>query len=304
MKYRFRLLLPGIALAGFLFCIMSALGITDNLCVTEGCDVYQGYTVAGVSLYWVGAAVFLLLAMISLWPGSYGVLAILTGLVLVGNFVFLIMQFLLWPCTSCLIVAALLGIFAWCLSIHVKSGLRMLCMVWLLLFSANLLLLARDSIPPWPVLGKTNAEIQVFFSPSCPACREVVENFLHRPDIEPYVAFYPVAKDDGDRQRINLLVRNLRQDMPPKQAFATHWQTLTRPDQMGKNGYLALNLWRNQLHLAKKNAVQVPLIISRIPLGEFSGMAALPSDGCSIFSTDLESCEDELPPDPFEALFR
>ncbi len=304
MKYRFRLLLPGIALAGFLFCIMSALGITDNLCVTQGCEVYRGYTVAGVSLYWLGAAVFLLLAMISLWPGSYGVLAILTGLVLVGNFVFLIMQFLLWPCTSCLIVAALLGSFAWCLSVQVKSGLRMLCMVWLLLFSANLLLLARDSIAPWPVLGKTNAEIQIFFSPSCPACREVVENFLDRPDIEPYVAFYPVAKDDGDRQRINLLVRNLRQGMPPKQAFSTHWQTFTRLDQLGNNWFLALNLWRNQIHLAKKSAVQVPLIISRIPLGEFSDMDALPPGGCSIFSTDFENCEDEIPPDPFETLFR
>ncbi|MFO8083019.1 MAG: hypothetical protein R6U27_01715 [Desulfobacterales bacterium] len=304
MKYRFRLLLPVIALAGFLFCLMSALGITDTLCVTQGCEVYQGYTVAGVSLYWVGAAVFLLLAMISLWPRSYRVLAILTGLVLVGNFVFLIMQFLLWPCTSCLIVAALLGSFAWCLSVHVKSGLRMLCMVWLLLFSANLLLLARDSIPPWPVLGKTNAEIQVFFSPTCPACREVVENFLHRSDIEPYVAFYPVAKDDGDRQRINLLVRNLRQDMPPKQAFAAHWQTFSNLDQLGKDWYLALHLWRNQIHLAKKSAVQVPLIISRIPLGELSDMAALPPEGCSIFSADFENCEDELPPDPFENIFR
>lgn len=304
MKYRFTLSLTAIALAGFFFCFMSALGITDTLCITQGCEVYQGYTVAGVSLYWVGAAVFLLMAMLSLWPGIYGVLAILTGLVLVGNFVFLIMQFLLWPCTSCLVVAALLGSFAWCLSIHVKSGLRILCMVWLLLFSANLLLLARDSIAPWPVLGKTNAEIQIFFSPTCPACREVVENFLNRPDIKPYVAFYPVAKDDFDRQRINLLVRNLRQGMPPQQAFAAHWQTSDRLDQLGKDWYLALNLWRNQIQLAKKSAVQVPLIISRIPLGELSDMGALPPDGCSIFSTDFENCEDELPPDPFETIFR
>ncbi|MCA1786716.1 MAG: hypothetical protein LC657_12130, partial [Desulfobacteraceae bacterium] len=220
MKYRFNLILMAIALAGFLFCLLSALGITDAFCLTQGCEVYQGYTVAGISLYWIGALVFLILGLMSLWPGAYGLLAILTGLVLVGNFVFLIIQFLMWPCTSCLIVAALLGSFAWCLAGHVKSGLGILCMVWLLLFSANIFLLAKDSIPPWPVLGKNNAEIQVFFSPTCPACRQAVENFLRDPDLAPYVAFYPLAKNNDDHHRISLLVRNLRQGMPAAQAFA------------------------------------------------------------------------------------
>ncbi|MFO8083646.1 MAG: hypothetical protein R6U27_04920, partial [Desulfobacterales bacterium] len=101
MKYKFNLLLPTIALAGFLFCLLSAMGITDGICLTQGCEVYKGYRVGGISFYWIGAAVFLLLGLMSLWKGNYGFLAIFTGMALIGNFAFLIIQFLMWPCTSC-----------------------------------------------------------------------------------------------------------------------------------------------------------------------------------------------------------
>jgi hypothetical protein len=299
-----KLILMIIALAGFLFCLLSALGITDSFCLTQGCEVYKGYTIGGVSLYWIGAAVFLVLGLMSLWPSMYGLLTILTGLALAGNFIFLIIQFLLWPCTSCLIVAALLGGFAWQLSRHGKFSLRLVCIIWLLLFSANLLLLVKDSIQPWPVLGKNNAEIQVFFSPTCPACRQVVENFLERPDLTSNVAFYPLAKDDDDRQRIKLLVQNLNQGMQPAEAFAAHWQHSPPMDKWHYDWHIALNLWRNQLHLAKKGVTQVPLIVSRIPLDQRSGINAVPQEGCSIFSGDSEICEDALPPDPFETLFK
>jgi hypothetical protein len=304
MKHRLIPVLAAIAMVGFFFCLLSALGITDTFCLTQGCEVYKGYTVAGVSFYWIGAAVFLVLGLISLWPGAYGLLAILTGIVLVGDFVFLIIQFLLWPCTNCMVVALLLGSFAWILAGHVRSGLRILCMVWLLLFSANILHLAKDSISPWPVLGQNNAEIQVFFSPTCPACRQVVEYFLRHPELANYVVFYPLAKNEDDRQRIKLLVQNLKQGMPAAQAFAIHWQTLARHDKLNQDWIITFNLWRNQLHLAKKGATQVPLVLSRMPLGEIPDISVEIKDGCSIFSTGAEGCEDEPVPDPFETIFK
>jgi hypothetical protein len=304
MTFRLKPVLAIIAMAGFLFCILSALGITDTFCLTKGCEVYKGYTIAGISLYWIGATVFLLLGLMALWPVSYRLLSIFTGLALVGNFFFLILQFLLWPCTNCLIVAALIGGFACRLCFHVKSGLRMLCMVWLVLFSANMLLLAKESVPPWPVMGNNNAEIHVFFSPTCPACRQVVENFLERPDLTPNVAFYPLAKDDDDRQRIKLLLQNLNQGMQPAEAFSAHWQHHPQMDKWHYDWRITLNLWRNQLHLAKKGVTQVPLIVSRIPLDQRSDINAAPQEGCSIFSGDSEICEDKLPPDPFERLFK
>jgi hypothetical protein len=305
MKYRLTPVLTAIALAGFLFCLLSALGITNVFCVTQGCEVYQGYTVAGISLYWIGAAVFLVLGVISMRPHSYHLLAVLTGLALFGNLFFLIWQFLMWPCTNCLIVAALLGSFAWLLSSYVKSGLRMLCMLWLLLFSANLLLLAKDIIPPWPVLGKNNAEIQVFFSPTCPACRQVVENLLHQSELLSYIAFYPLAKDADDHLKIKQLEQNLKKGVPPAEAFAVHWQAHTNSmDTWDHDWYFDFNLWRNQLHLAKKGVTQVPLVLSRIPLGKSSDINAAPSGGCSIFSINSDFCEDNQPPDPFKKLFQ
>jgi hypothetical protein len=305
MKYRVKFLLLTIALAGFLFCLLSAMGITDDICLTKGCEVYKEYTVAGISFYWIGAAVFLMLGLMFFWTGNYIYLTIFTGLALIGNFAFLIIQFLMWPCTNCLIAAVLLGSFAWGLAGRGKPILRILCVVWLLLFSANILALAKDSISPWPVLGKNNADIQVFFSPTCPACRQVVENFLQNPDMLPQVAFYPLAKDDNDYRRVKLLVRNLRQGIPAEQAFSVHWQLLTRHDSSDRDWNMSFNLWRNQIYLARKGGIQVPLIISRIALGESSDKsAATTPDGCSIFSRDSEGCEDEQPPDPFETIFK
>lgn len=304
MKYRFNLLLAAVALAGFLFCLSAALGIADALCVTQGCEVYRAYNIAGISLYWVGAALFLVLGLVALRPGGGRLLVFLTGAAIAGNLVFLTIQFLLWPCVSCLIVAALLGGFAWCLALRVKSGLRILCLVWLLLFSANLLSVARDGISPWPVLGENDAEIQVFFSPSCPACRQAVENLLNRPDLIPRSAFYPLAKDGGDRRRVALLSRNLAQGMAPAQAFAFHWNPAPREAGWAQDWHMILNLWRNKIHLAGKGATQVPLIVSSIPVGGGQDCAPPPLDPCSMFSGDSEICEDEPLQDPFENLFR
>lgn len=304
MKYRFNLLLAAVASAGFLFCLSAALGIADGLCVTQGCEVYRAYSIAGISLYWVGAALFLVLGLFSLRPGDYRLLVFLTGAALAGNLVFLAIQFLLWPCVNCLIVAALLGGFAWCLALQAKSGLRILCFVWLLLFSANLLSMARDGISPWPVLGENDAEIRVFFSPSCPACRQAVEDLLNRPDLIARSAFYPLAKDAGDRRRIALLSRNLARGMAPARAFAVHWHPEPIEAGWSRDWRIIPHLWRNKIHFAGKGATRVPLIISSIPMAAGQDHSLPLRDPCSMFSGDSEICGDEPLSDPFENLFR
>lgn len=294
MNYWSARLLTSIALAGFLFCLLSALGITDFMCLTKGCEVYHGYSVAGISFYWIGGAVFLLLGMVSLLSVHYRLLTILTSLALAGNFVFLIIPLMICPCTSCLIVSGFLGSFAWWLERHVKSHLKILCVIWLVLFLSNFLFLAKESIPPWPIMGKNNAEIEVFFSPTSPSCRQVVENFLKTPDLSPHVAFYPIASDDNDRKLIQLLSQNLMQGMNPAEAFALYLSkdnTLLPLDNVKCDWTLALKLWRNQVYFAKKGFVQVPLIISRIPLGTGSVNPIKADKG--YFTTDYGICKDE-----------
>ena len=44
-----------LALLGAAFCAWSALGNEVNLCVTAGCSLYQDTTLAGISLWWLGA---------------------------------------------------------------------------------------------------------------------------------------------------------------------------------------------------------------------------------------------------------
>ncbi len=44
--------------AGLLFCAAAALGWAGSLCLTCGCELYQGFTVLGLSLYIWGAVAF------------------------------------------------------------------------------------------------------------------------------------------------------------------------------------------------------------------------------------------------------
>jgi len=310
MKYWSARLLTSIALAGVLFCLLSEFGITDFACLIKGCEAYHGYSIAGISFYWIGAIVFLLLGMVSLLSVHYRLLTILTSLAIICNCVFLMASLLILPCTSSLIVSGFLGSFAWWLARHVKSRLKILCMVWLVLFSSNLFFLAKETILPWPVMGKNNAEIEIFFSPTSSACRQVVETFLKNPDLSLHVAFYPIASDDNDRQLIQILSQNLMQGMDPEGAFALCLSKENTPSSLDKvksDWTISLRLWRNKVYFAKKGFVQVPLIISRIPLG--TGPVHPVKADKGYFTIDYGICKDgPLKPepltDPFAAFFK
>ncbi|MBF0526075.1 MAG: hypothetical protein HQK56_13380 [Deltaproteobacteria bacterium] len=46
-----------VSLAGLIYCICSAAGLTESWCFTQGCRVYKDYSFAGISLYWFGSTV-------------------------------------------------------------------------------------------------------------------------------------------------------------------------------------------------------------------------------------------------------
>ena len=56
----------GVSLLATVFCVWSALGNDVNICVTAGCALYQDFSLGGFSLWWVGVAVFALLAALAL----------------------------------------------------------------------------------------------------------------------------------------------------------------------------------------------------------------------------------------------
>ena len=139
MSNRMKLFLLTASLAGALFSLANAGG-AHLLCRTEGCRIYAGYGLFGISFYVFGAAGFLAIFVLALLhprrtTGALLYLALLAALAL--DTLFLAYQALFWPCSSCLAVALLLGLIGLAGIVLFTSGRKLLLAVgsiWLVFF--------------------------------------------------------------------------------------------------------------------------------------------------------------------------
>ncbi|MBF0497003.1 MAG: hypothetical protein HQK58_10595 [Deltaproteobacteria bacterium] len=293
MKSSSSLVISGVSLAGLLYCICSAAGLTESWCFTQGCRVYKDYSFAGISLYWFGALAFAILSIFSLIrPGSKYLLAI-ASLFVLGDCFFLFFQLVLWPCVSCLLVAACLGSAYLALIRTQGRGMKTIFCVWLLLFMINVTFAAKESVSPWPIYGRPDSPIQVFYSATCPSCRKMIQDLMKRPDLLPRLALYPIAKNEEDYLQTAFLASLLKQGYPLWDAFTRHWQKEAPASLAFDRLLTSINLFRNKIALSRTGATTIPLIISSIPFGsEALSSSALP--GCSAASKDHnEPCRDE-----------
>lgn len=191
------------ALPAAAFSIWTALGNDVNFCVTAGCSLYQDAAPGGISLWWAGAGVFALLALTAIL-GAPKAGRLMAGLALLGDICLLVLMALTAPCVSCLVVAAF---FALCYLAFLRTesttsrrlGGRprrsLLLWIWVLLFVVNLGVVARSQADVWAITDNGDtASVRMYFSPSCPSCREGVALLSGSID----TAFYPLAETDAD----------------------------------------------------------------------------------------------------------
>lgn len=186
---------------GLIYSLIMAFGFAaETLCLTSGCTIVQDFKVVGISPWWGAAVMFALLAALCFFRMRF-LARLLASLFLVGDCVFLIIMFFIAPCSSCLLGGFI--IFCCWLALRIDRAVLIsarrimagaLSFVWLVLFLLNLGYAANESIPAWKLNGDSaeNAKVSVFFSPSCPACREAISVFSGR------ALFYPVAENERD----------------------------------------------------------------------------------------------------------
>lgn len=196
------------ALLGTIFCVWSALGNDVSFCVTTGCTLYEDFNIAGISLWWLGTAAFVMLAACALF-GQVGAGCLLAGLFLAGDAALLLLMSLTAPCISCLVVACLFA-FSFLFfrnyaiafaskSVAIFSPGSILLWLWMALFVINAGNAARSQIDIWPILDESGeARGRMFFSLSCRFCVEGI-NVLYG---NVNMAFYPVAENDEDVFRL------------------------------------------------------------------------------------------------------
>ena len=190
------------ALLGLAWCFYISFPENASVpCATSGCELFRDSKIGGVSLWWVGGAFFFVLSAICLRGRSF-LAAKLLALAIFLDAILLIIMFFTAPCLDCLVVAACLGLCLLCLQlphsefIPPKKGHPFLLAVWFGLFLANAVLAANENIPAYTMGDAQTTEVRLYFSPSCPACREAVASLAGK------AALYPVEEKPGDFEAV------------------------------------------------------------------------------------------------------
>ncbi len=272
--------LPGLLCLAALaaaFCIWSASGNEVNICVTAGCTLFQDATIAGLSLWWFGAGAFAALALAALlgaaWWGS-----LLAGLALLGDTGLLLLMAITAPCVSCLLAAVLFALLyagfrqAAFRRRNAKPGSRpgrsVLLLAWGLLFVINVGTAVRTHMDVWAITDNgMEASVRMFFSPSCPSCKEGVTLLSGHVD----VAFYPVAEHDADVYKTAHMLRLLHEGSSMAEALEGAQSV---PERSGLEAFspdlllLRLRMLRNKAHVFLAGSQAVPFL-------EYQGLPAM-----------------------------
>ena len=263
-----------LALLAAAFCVWSALGNDVNLCVTAGCSLYQDSTVAGISLWWIGAGVFTALSILALLGAAHWGRT-LAALALAIDVALLLVLALTAPCINCMVAAVFFVLIYMSFRQAVttrnrsgKGGRSLLVLAWGLLFIINLGAVARSQAPTWPITDNhDSATVRMFFSPSCSSCREGVAALSGHVD----VAFYPLTENDEDVYRVAHMIRLLDQGDSMAEAM-NRSQDVAAPGGIGSWGpdmiWLRFRMLRNKAHVFTSGAQTVPFF-------EYHGLPAM-----------------------------
>lgn len=247
------------------FCVWSASGNEVNICITAGCTLFQDTTVAGVSLWWLGSGMFALLALLAL-TGAAGLGLIAAGFALLGDIGLLLLMSMTAPCVSCLLVAVFFALLfsGFRQAARRQSGSNAkptrsaLLMLWGLLFIVNVGAALRAQAEVWAITDNSaEATVRMFYSPSCPSCKEGIAALSGHVD----VAFYPLAESEADIYKVARMKGLLDSGASMTEALAAA-QDVTAPTGMSAISpdmlLLRLRMLRNKAHVFMAGAQTVP----------------------------------------------
>lgn len=210
------------AVIGFTYSLLMSVGVAqETFCLNSGCAIVQDFRVFGISPWWAASVFFALIAILC-FVRFRRAARILAMFFLAGDCLFLLLMLFIAPCSSCLIGAVIifscwvsLRTNAYSLIVARRIMAGALSAVWLILFMLNLGYAANEAVPTWKIV-ESSAEgnkISIYFSPSCPACREAVKLFAGR------ASFYPVAERQDDYPVIADLYNRTKNGIPLSKAL-------------------------------------------------------------------------------------
>lgn len=303
-----------IALAGAVYCGLQAAPLPVSIpCPGTGCHLFQDFTVHGISLWWAGVAYFALMAVLCVRRATTACLFLAT-LALILDAVLLIIMLGTAACIACLGGALLIGLLFLSIRRHAFNktipgpGVSIVFMAWAGLFIAAGAAAGAELISPWRMHGPENAERRVYFSPSCPACRDAITVFAGT------AAFMPVVERDSDYAAIYRMQKAVDQGKTMADALAEA-EKGTDDEPLSLHALIMrFKLLRNKAEILRLGFDRLPLIMTAgmprslrpgqnttsVPDHAYpSGSAALPPELSGVDScggASQEPCETPLGP--------
>lgn len=251
-----------LALTGLTYSTLQALGKAESFCITTGCELFKDITIQGYSLWWFGSA-FFAFAMLLCLTGRRTIALAIATLALFIDILLLIFMAFTAPCFACLIAALLIALIFY--SLYRDTGARnrrssLLLTIWLFAFCPNIFGTLNESLGVWAIAGPEKADMQVFFSPSCPVCLATIERFAVNPDAR--IAFIPVAESETDVESIARISNSMQEGT----SFYVAFKRTTRPTEapVSTSVPLALrwDLFRNKARLGALGATRIPVLVT------------------------------------------
>jgi hypothetical protein len=251
-------------LTGLLVCIILASDMVPDFCSTNGCMITKKFSIAGINLYWIGALFFATCFTLSLFK-KYNFLGNLAFTAVAIDSVLLLVLLVLLPCTSCLLVGAIIfGIstILYFQNIITSNKIKIVSSLWIVFFVINIIFVGKSLVEPWAIYGDNNAEVKIYFSPTCESCKDAVIEAIESSPTK--IALYPIAKNDKDFDLVNILACNMELNHNPKECIENCLQKENKVNDKKTidSVILAFNLFRNKLALLSMNVTEVPLVMT------------------------------------------
>lgn len=257
-----------LSILAFAFCVWIGLGNRIDICVTAGCTLFEDARLAGISMWWYGAAAFAVLGFCSAarYPGAGFAVA---WLCLFADALLLTLMIFTAPCINCLVVAVFFLLIFLCMRradrdtgylAARKAARSWLVTIWALLFVVNIGAVLKSEVATWSLgSNEKTASVHLFFSPSCSACRQAVEALAGKVD----VAYYPVAEYPQDFARIAYMVAAVRKGETVSDAFQKSQSAAPLPlmqEYTPEALLLKFRILRNKAHVYQSGAKVIPFI--------------------------------------------
>lgn len=249
-----------IALAGAVYCgVQAAVPGGDAACSGTGCRLFANFSIHGISLWWVGVAYFAFMVLVCLRRAQSVALAT-AWLALAADALLLALMLVSAACTACLGAAAFMGVLFLALRRHGNRRAApvrpsFLFFIWLGLFIAALASAGTEQVRPWRMAGTETMERRVYFSPSCPACRDAVALFAGQ------AAFIPVAEQESDYAAIRAMFMALEKGKTMPEALREANNAPIPRAASLENAVFRLRLLRNKAEVLRLGFDRLPLIM-------------------------------------------